>query len=259
MEEKISIERPRPFSSGYILPFYTPAKKPCVITLQSSSVEYLKDLRRLAIYVASASELEALESFAQEMLVKKNKQWFKNTLTEEAVRAMYHRSVNADGYMMVRFSPEHLPKDIFVNDRAVTDWDAIQTQWLSKKDAVVDMISIEFVCHGIYLTKQRAELLWKIQRLYIYNSERQGILQQTNVDEHKADIEAYWENEYAHYRERVAEEIQQLQRKIRQREEKLSLLAQQLEACKTYSTQNPEWNKTMESIQHEMSQKNYFI
>lgn len=262
MEEKISIERPRPFSSGYIIPFYAPMKKPVVLTLQSSAAEYLKDLRRLAVYMPSSSsawEIGSLDAFAENALVQKNKQWFKNTLTDEAVRAMYQRTINADGYIMLRFSPEHLPKDIFINDRAVTDWDAIHTQWLAKKDGVIDMISIELVCHGIYLTKQRAELLWKIQRLYIYNSERQSIVQQTNVDEYKADIEAYWDNEYKIYRTRIQDEINQLQQKIRQREERLKNLADRLETCKTYSTQNPEWNKTIEYIQHEISQKNYFI
>ena len=272
MEEIISIERPRPFSSGYIIPFYThtsgapgapnsnpKTKKPFELTVQTSSVEYLKNLRRLAVYIPAADEMARLEAFAKEMLVQKNKQWFKNALSDEAVRAMYQRSVNADGYMMLRFSPDHLPKDVFVNDRAVTEWDRLESQWLQKKDGVIEMVSVELMCHGIYLKKQTAELLWKIQRLYVYTSEPRGIQQLTDVDEHKADIEAYWENEVNGYNTRLADEIQQLRDKIRLREEKQRRLAERLNACKSYSTKNPEWNKTMESIQHEISQKNYFI
>lgn len=270
MEEKISVERPRPFSSGYILPFYTKQKTPVVRVIQTPSVEYLSDQRRLAIYVRDGGEIDALEAFAQEALVQKNKVWFKNQLTDDAVRAMVRRSVNAEGFMMVRFSPDHLPKEVYVNDRSVTDWDAIEKGWLAPAATngasgeaatatTTEMVSVELVCHGLYLTKQRAELLWKIQRLSVYTCEPGGGAGGVDVEEHKADIEAYWGQELEAYGEAMRAEIRQWMDKIGRMEERYRRLAELLGECKKYRSTDPEWNKTIQHIQDEVSQKNYFI
>jgi hypothetical protein len=260
MEEKISVERPRPFSSGYILPFYTKQKTPVLRTIQTTSVEYIRDLRRLAMDTRGA-KIESLEMFAREALVQKNKLWFKNQLTDDAVRAMVQRSVNPEGFMMVRFSPDHLPKAVYVNDQAVTDWETMEKVWLCPANGVAiatEMVTVELVCHGLYLTKQRAELLWKIQKLSVYTSESGGGAV-VNVDEHKADIEAYWGQELEKYGEAMRTEIRQWTDKIRRMEDKHRRLVDLLDQCKKYSSSDPEWNKTIQHIQYEISQKNYFI
>lgn len=261
MEEKISVERPRPFSSGYILPFYTKQKTPVLRIIQTASVEYIRDLRRLAIYVRDGGEIDALETFARETLVQKNKVWFKNQLTDDAVRAMVQRCVNPEGFMMVRFSPEHLPKAVYLNDTVVTDWETMEKGWLSG-GAATEMVAVELVCHGLYLTKQRAELLWKIQKLSVYTCEPGGGGVGgvgVDLDEHKADIEAYWGQELETYGEAMRAEIRQWTDKIRRMEDKHRRLKDVLDECKKYRSSDPEWNKTIQYIQDEISQKNYFI
>jgi hypothetical protein len=255
MEEKISVERPRPFSSGYRIPFYETnagVKKPFHTTLETTSAEILRDHRRLALHTADSGDIAALDAFALETLLQKNARWFKNDLPEESIRAMFQPSKNPDGFAMFRFSPDHFPKRFYINDRAVADWDDMENQWLKRHECVVERVVADVVCYGIYLKKQQAELLWKIDTLSVYLHEPATIGRETNIDEYKEDIENEWEAHLGVYSRRMEEEIRLLESRIKKKREKRQQLVETLARCRRLGTGDPEWNTSIEYLRREI-------
>lgn len=262
MKEKISAERPRAFAAGYMLPFYevsgTNAKKPVVLTLETKKAELLRDHRRMAFYTDGDQNaaLNILDAFAADILVEKNAVWFKNGLSEESIRSMLRPTLTPEGFMMCRFSHEHFPKEFYINGRPVTDWEDMETRWTKCPDVTLERVVAELVCHGIYLKKQEAELLWKLKRLSVYTYEPEEIVQETNIDEHKEDIENEWVVALEVYATRVEKEIQHLERRIQEKRTKRDELAAVLAKCRRLSTGDPEWNTSIEYLRREI---NYFI
>jgi hypothetical protein len=253
-EEKITLERPRPLGSGFLLPF----KSPQVIQIDARSVDVLRTQKRLVVSAPEIPALANLESAAQECLIQRNAQWFKNTLTPEEIRAMFQPLRNADGFLSLRFSPGHLPKDCRINDRPVADWDDLEKRWLLVEgSAVPERIHLECVAQGVYLKKQTAELLVKIQVLSVHLEPVNPPA--PNIDEYKAEIEAEWAMALDAYSIRVRDEIERLESRIREKKEKCRHLKDVFSRACALGTEDPEWNRSIEYLQREIDQKNYFI
>jgi hypothetical protein len=190
-------------------------------------------------------------------MIQKNSVWFKNTLTPEEIQARFRPSIHPEGHLLVRASPAHLPKHLSLNDRPVENWTTLMESGL---DGMV-FASVSLVCHGIYLQKKHYELLWKLEGLHIYTMTEGDLLQETNVDEYKEDIETQWavEIESLEAAQKAAEE--RLQSEMAKQREKIAQLKTLLSQCRGYGTTHPEWHKNMEHLQGELyrTKKNYFI
>lgn len=286
MKEKISVERPRPFAAGYMIPFYAAAsgrtKKPWTVSLETSQVELLRDHRRLAFHthglgaVGKGGETDAaegkgaegkggetdagdaidtLDAFAAETLVQKNAVWFKNDLSEETIRGMLRPSKNPEGFFLCRFSPDHFPKVFRLNDTPVADWEDAEKRWFKNPEATVERVVAELVCHGIYLKKQGAELLWKLQGLSVYTYEPAALAEETNIDEHKEDIENDWAAHLDAYTERMEDEIRRMEARIQEKRRHREALADVLAKCRRLSTADPEWNASIEYLRRALRGK----
>lgn len=260
MEEKIHLQSPKPFSAGFRIPF----KKPYTLTLQVSGIEYLKEIRRLSLYLpdvpdapcSTRSILRQLEDDVVAQMIRKNPKWFHNDLSDADIRARFRSALQPDGHLWIRASPSHTPKTMAVNDRPIPDLDALSV-------SIGDMVfaSVCLVCHGVYLQKSHYELLWKIETLQVHCLTDRDLQQSTDIDEYKDAIEAQCDDDLRQLNALLADEIAQWEKEAHRRQTQLSHLKTLLSQCQNYSTTHPEWNKTLEYIQVEIAQskKKYYL
>jgi hypothetical protein len=258
MEEKIQLQHPKPFSSGFHIPFIK-QNKPPHFSFQASSLEYLKEIRRLALYFPEAerTQITALESWAVQQMIKKNRVWFKNDLSPTEIEARFRPSIQPDGHLLVRANPAQLPKHLSLNDRPVENWSALMASGLEG----LNFASVSLVCHGIYLHKKYYELIWKLEGLHIYTLTDQEISLQTNIDEYKEEIESQWAAEIDALENSLNAETAKMEAILQKRRGELDHFKSLLNQSRHYRTNHPEWHKTLEYLQAELyrAKKNYFI
>lgn len=250
MEEKISFERPRPFSSGFLIPFHQ-SKNPIELVIQTSKIEIFP--KTMAIYIQPESIIyniiESFDTFAVELLQQYNNAWFKNDLTRDTIREKYSRTLSSDSYIQIRCSHSHPPKRVFIDDVYQEDWTKV-SKILDKSSDTMDTIYISLVCHGIYVQKKGFSLLWKIPKLTCYTMT--DIAKDTDIDDCKEDIEGFWEKEIIQYEGQVHKEIEMLQASILAKKQRVQKYMEVLQSCKKYTSTDPEWNSSIEYIKQEL-------
>jgi hypothetical protein len=250
MEEKISFERPRPFSSGFLIPFHR-NKKPIEIILQTTKMELFP--KTLAVYVQPDSdiyrEIELLDSYAVDLLQKHNNTWFKNDLSKDAIREKYSRTLSSDNYLQIKCSTSHPPKKVYIDDILQEDWAKVAKR-LDRFSESIDVIYLTLICHGIYVQKNGFTLLWKIPLFNGYTVS--DIQKETCVEECKEEIEQFWKEEINVYQQQVQKEIAQLEKSILAKKERLQNYFEVIQSCKKYTSSDPEWNSSIEYIKHQL-------
>lgn len=250
MEEKINFERPRPFSSGFLIPFHH-HKKSIEMVLQTNKIEIFP--KTLAVYIKPDSEhyhqIELLDSFAVDLLQKHNNAWFKNDLTKDAIREKYSRTLSSDNYLQLKCSVSHPPKKVYIDDVLQEDWTKVAKR-LDRSSDTMDIIYMTLICHGIYVQKKGFSLLWKIPMINGYTLS--DIHQDTSVEECKEDIESFWKQEIQGYERQVQHEIQQLEKSILTKKERVQNYFQILQSCEKYRCSDPEWNSSIEYIKQQL-------
>lgn len=250
MEEKIDFERPRPFSSGFLIPFHR-RKKHIELCIQTNKIEIFP--KTLAVYILPESsyykQIELLDSFAVELLQQHNNTWFKNDLTRDMVRDKYSRTLSSDSYMQLKCSSSHPPKKVYMDDSLQEDW--VKTSKIFDREGeTIETIYLTLICHGIYVQKNGFSLLWKIPKMSCYTWT--DVLKDTNVDDCKEDIEAFWREEIEDYKKQVGQEIAQLEKTILAKKDRLAHFDEVLNSCKKYNSADPEWNAAIGYIQQQL-------
>ena len=250
MEEKINFERPRPFSSGFLIPFHQ-LKKPIELVVQTSKIEVFP--KTLAIYISPETNLhqqiEELDTFAVELLQKNNNQWFKNDLTKDAIREKYSRTLSSDNYIQLKCSSSHPPKKVYLDDVLQEDWTRMM-KLLDRSSDTIDTIYITLICHGIYVQRKGFSLLWKIPNVNAYSLT--DISNDTEIEECKKEIEQFWLNEIKSYDQQVHQEIALLEKTILAKKERVKHYLDVLMGCQKYMSSEPEWNTSIEYIKQQL-------
>jgi len=251
MEEKIKYKRPRPFSSGFIVPF-SDEKGTVTMCLQCTQLEIVSS-RRVIVHVPQTSaehkQLHDLDDFCLRLLKKNNKAWFRNEMDELTIETSYARSLSSNNFLSLRCNAGTPPKTMMIGNDEYTDWIMFKETIDSLKDDI-SYYYIELYAPGIWIQKQSCSLLWRVKSI---NALRLfDLAEETNVDHEKEEIEGYWKEEIEDYSNQVDREIKALEDAIRGKKARIDLLNRTFNNLSELSTNNAEWNNSISSIQGQL-------
>lgn len=248
MEEKISFQRPRPFSSGFIIPLLYD-KQPIQINLELKSLEVLP--KAIAVHMPASKNstkfMKMIDEYARTIMKKYNRNWFQNNLTDVDLDERFIYTISSDDYMTIPCNVVHPPKKMLIDDKACVDWTHIVS---SVQNDTLEAIYLSVICHGIYVQKKGFSLLYKPQDIHIHTAS--NIEEETDIDDIKEDVETYWDQEIEEYSDQVNQEIHKLEESIRIKKGRVEKLRELIGKSKNYSSKNPEWNFYIHAIQEQL-------
>lgn len=183
------------------------------------------------------------DSQALNLMIKHNKHWFQNSLTEEKIRDFFQDSFDAYGCITARLSESH-PCKCSINGKTCSFNDAMENA--AKYDATVVVIPA-----AIYVSSTAFHVLWYVEEIHVLDEVAEA--EEADADVDRGEIESMWDTEVTAATAQLEDKMALLMKKHKYLETLKGQMVDFLEMAKSQPSANKLWGETLEKLGNKIS------
>ena len=178
-----------------------------------------------------------------DLMMKNNKHWFQNALTEDKIREFFRDSFDAHGCVTVRASETH-PCKCFVNGRTSSFETTVEK-------AIGFDATVVIVPAAIYVSASAFSVIWYVEEIHVIDDASEA--HETEVDVDRNEIESQWDIEIAAATKMLDDKMAFLMKKYKYIEQLKGQIADLLNIAKGQPIANKSWDEALEKLENKLS------
>lgn len=178
-----------------------------------------------------------------------NASWFKNSLDDDTIDAMFRRSLHPDKRVLTVLLSDTKDPSIYLDGKLVEGTDALYVSLKDRSMCADSKVDVDIEAQGLCFYPQKFGVRWMISRLGITKLGSHTDMDALHLDIDKCAIEQCWEEDVADLSDRIDQDIAVLTARIdKLKDDKRAVQDDLAVARQTTSCNDPCWHEHLQSL-----------